>query len=78
GVYEIYPLPQDVNSVKEELEKGGLGILSFEVGFYPDDYVTPQPEAIPMIEKLIGMLEENDDVQNVYHNADLPEDEEED
>lgn len=78
NVYEIYTLPADVNDVKEALEKGGMNILSFESGFYPDDYVTPAAEAIPMIEKLIGMLEENDDVQNVYHNADLPEEEDED
>ncbi len=78
NVYEIYTLPADVNDVKEALEKGGMNILSFESGFYPDDYVTPATEAIPMIEKLIGMLEENDDVQNVYHNADLPEEEDED
>ncbi len=78
NVYEIYTLPADVNDVKEALEKGGMNILSFESGFYPDDYVTPAEEAIPMIEKLIGMLEENDDVQNVYHNADLPEEEDED
>ncbi len=78
NVYEIYTLPADVNDVKEALEKGGMNILSFESGFYPDDYVTPVTEAIPMIEKLIGMLEENDDVQNVYHNADLPEEEDED
>lgn len=78
NVYEIYTLPADVNDVKEALEKGGMNILSFESGFYPDDYVAPAAEAIPMIEKLIGMLEENDDVQNVYHNADLPEEEDED
>lgn len=77
NVYEIYTLPADVNDVKESLEKGGMSILSFESGFYPDDYVAPAKETIPMIEKLIGMLEENDDVQNVYHNADLPETEDE-
>ncbi len=77
NIYEVYTLPQDVNSVKDELEKGGLGILSFEVGYYPDDYINPQPEFVPQIEKLIGMLEENDDVQNVYHNAILPEEDEE-
>ena len=60
---------------KEYLENNGLTVLNSEVGFYPDDYVNPQPEAIPMIEKLINMLEENDDVQNVYHNANLPEEE---
>lgn len=76
-IYEIYTTPNDVATVKENIEKGGLSILSYESGFYPDDYVDPAPENIPMIEKLIDMLEENDDVQNVYHNANLPEEEEE-
>ena len=61
----------------DALEKGGATILSAETGFFPDDYVKPAEEVIPSIEKLINMLDENDDVQNVYHNADLPEDEEE-
>lgn len=77
AIYEIYTGPNDVTTVKENIEKAGLSVLSYESGFYPDDYVDPAPENIPMIEKLIDMLEENDDVQNVYHNANLPEDEEE-
>ncbi len=76
-VYEVYTLPQDLYSVKDALEKGGATILSAETGFFPDDYVKPAEDVIPSIEKLINMLDENDDVQNVYHNADLPEDEEE-
>ena len=77
AIYEIYTGPNDVTTVKENIEKAGLSVLSYESGFYPDDYVDPAPENIPMIEKLIDMLEENDDVQNVYHNANLPEEEEE-
>ncbi|MBR1624731.1 MAG: YebC/PmpR family DNA-binding transcriptional regulator [Clostridia bacterium] len=76
-IYEIDTGPNDVTTVKENIEKAGLSVLSYESGFYPDDYVDPAPENIPMIEKLIDMLEENDDVQNVYHNANLPEEEEE-
>ena len=75
--YEVYTLAQDMSNVKDALESAGAKILSAEVGFFPDDYITPAPDAIPSIEKLIGMLEDNDDVQNVYHNAELPEEEEE-
>lgn len=74
NVYEIYTLPQDKDMVKEYFENNGIIVLSAEIGYYPDDYINPAPEAIPMIEKLIGMLEESDDVQNVYHNANLPDD----
>ena len=36
------------------------------------------PDNLKSIMKMLEMLEENDDVQNVYHNAELPEEEEED
>lgn len=76
-VYEVYTVASDMNAVRTALEGAGCEIISAETGFFPDDYVTPAPEAIPAIEKLIGMLEDLDDVQNVYHNAELPEEEEE-
>lgn len=76
--YEVYTLPNDMSTVKDALESAGATVLSAEVGFFPDDYITPPEDAIAGIEKLIGMLEENDDVQNVYHNAELPEEEEDD
>ena len=77
-VYEVYTMPQDMGKVRDELEKAGCSIISAETGYFPDDYVTPSADALPAIEKLIGMLEDLDDVQNVYHNAELPEEDEED
>ncbi len=77
-VFEVYTLPQDLHVVKEGLEKGGATILSADTGFFPDDFITPAENDIPKIQKLIDMLNENDDIQNVYHNANLPEEEEED
>ena len=35
------------------------------------------PDTIVKIQKMLDLLEENDDVQNVFHNADLPEEEDE-
>ena len=77
GVYEIYTLPQNYTSVRENLEKQGLKILSSDIEMIPENYVTPEETAIPKILNLIDRLEENDDVQNVFHNAVLPEEEEE-
>jgi YebC/PmpR family DNA-binding regulatory protein len=77
NVYEIYTLAGDMNKVRDSLEKQGLTVLSGDIGFFPDIYVDPQQESIPMIIKLIDSLEELDDVQNVYHNANLPEEDEE-
>ena len=78
GVYEIYTLPQNYTAVRENLEKQGLKILSSDIEMIPENYITPEESAIPKILNLIDRLEENDDVQNVFHNAVLPEEEEED
>ena len=77
GVYEIYTLPQNYTAVRENLEKAGLKILSSDIEMVPENYVTPDDAAIPKILNLIDRLEENDDVQNVFHNAVLPEEDEE-
>ena len=78
GVYEIYTLPQDYTAVRENLEKQGLKILSSDIEMIPENFITPEESALPKILNLIDRLEENDDVQNVFHNAILPEEEEED
>ena len=77
GVFEIYTLPQNYTAVRENLEKQGLKILSSDIEMIPENYVTPEESAVPKILNLIDRLEENDDVQNVFHNAVLPEEEEE-
>lgn len=73
-VYEIYTTPNDFSNVREALEKQGLTFLSAEVDKIPQNTVAVTDEdTLSKIQKLLDMLEENDDVQNVYHNADLPD-----
>ncbi len=73
-VYEIYTTPNDFSNVREALEKQGLTFLSAEVDKIPQNTVAVTDEdTLAKIQKLLDMLEENDDVQNVYHNADLPD-----
>ena len=74
----IYTEPNDFSAVRENLEKGGFAFLSADRAMIPGNTVTvDDPELVAKVEKLLDMLEDNDDVQNVYHNADLPEEEEE-
>lgn len=75
-VFEIYCSTQDLFDVAEKLKAGGVTILSQEVDMIPDNEVNPKGHE-ETVKKLINMLDENDDVQNVYHNAILPEEEEE-
>lgn len=78
-VYEIYTAPSDFSAVREELEKQGLTFLSAEVQKIPQNTVAiTDPDILVKVQKMLEMLEDNDDVQNVWHNAELPEEEDED
>lgn len=67
--FEIITLPDDFDAVCEALEKAGVKMLSAEVTKIPQTTVTlSSDEDIKNINKILDMLEEDDDVQNVYHN----------
>ncbi len=77
-VFEILTAPNDFSTVRENLEKQGIVFLSAEVAKIPQNTVAvTDPDTVQKIQKMLDLLEENDDVQNVFHNADLPEEEEE-
>ena len=77
-VYEILTAPSDFSTVRENLEKQGFSFLSAEVQKIPQNTVeVTDPDTIQKIKKMLDLLEESDDVQNVYHNADLPDEDEE-
>ena len=78
-VYEIYTAPTDFSVVREALEAKGLSFLSAEIGMFPQNTVdaTKDEELVEKIEKMLERFDDDDDVQDVYHNATLPEEEEE-
>ena len=65
--FEIYTTPEGFSVVRESLENQGIVIASAEVSLIPQNYVSVGESE--KIEKLLDMLEDNDDVQNVYHNC---------
>lgn len=74
--YEVYTAPSDFSAVREALEQHkDVNIISAEIEMVPQNYVTPEQQFVEKIIKLLDMLESNDDVQNVYHNAELPDEE---
>ena len=78
GYFEVYTNPNDFSTVREALEKQGYTFASAEVTYVPQNYVEVSDEdTILKIKKMLAMLEDLDDVQEVHHNADLPEEEEE-
>lgn len=77
-VFEISTEPDDFSGVREDLEKKGYEFVSAEVEMVPDTYTKiDDPEIAEKMQKMLDLLEDSDDVQNVWHNWDAPEDEEE-
>lgn len=75
-VFEISTDANSVGSVSEELSKKGYGFISAEPVYVPATLTAiDDPEQAAKMEKLLEMLDENDDVQNVWHNWDAPADE---
>ncbi len=73
-VFEISTAPNDLGSVRDALEEKGYSFLSAEVQYVPQTTtVIEDAELQAKMEKLIDMLEENDDVQNIWHNWEMPE-----
>lgn len=73
--FEVMTEPGDVYKVHEALEKAGLKVEEAEVRMIPQNTVTVSGKEAQQVVKLIEVLEENDDVQNVYSNADIPDEE---
>ncbi len=70
-VFEITTSPDSFAAVVAALEEKGYAFLSAEVAMVPQNYVKLENEDdIRNMEKMIELLEEDDDVQNVYHNWD--------
>ena len=77
-VFEIATDPNEIGAVRDVLEAKGYDFISAENEYIPQTMTTiDDEETAAKMEKLIDMLEENDDVQAVWHNWDMPEDEEE-
>ena len=73
-VFEITTEPNDLGAVRDALEEKGYSFLSAEVQYIPQTTTSiDDEELVVKMEKLIDMLEENDDVQEIWHNWEMPE-----
>ena len=73
-VFEITTEPNDLGTVRDALEEKGYAFLSAEVQYIPQTMsAIDDEEMVVKMEKLIDMLEDNDDVQAIWHNWDMPD-----
>ncbi|MCD8309209.1 MAG: YebC/PmpR family DNA-binding transcriptional regulator [Clostridia bacterium] len=76
--YEIFCSPDNFSDVRKYLEEKGVNFLEAEVKMIPQNYVTLDSDKLSTFIKMIDKLQELDDVQDVYHNVEIPEEDEED
>ena len=76
--FEIYTTPAAFSEARKYLEEKGLTFLQAEITMLPQNKITLPQEKLETFLKMLDKLDENDDVQNVYHNVELPEEDEED
>lgn len=70
--YEIYTAPGDFSAVRQALEEAGIEMVEAEVTMIPQTYVELIDEQdIKNFQKTMDLLDDDDDVQNVYHNVEL-------
>ena len=74
-VYEIYTTPDTFDEVRDNLEKAGVTIADSGLDMIPSNYVTLPEDKVATFQKMIDFLEDSDDVQEVYHNVELPDEE---
>ena len=73
-VFEISTNPNELGVVRDALEEKGYSFLLAEVQYVPQTTTEITDEdSMAKMEKLIDMLEENDDVQEIWHNWEMPE-----
>ena len=69
--FEILTDPDDFSDVRQALEDAGVPMAAAEITMIPQTYVELTDETdIKNIQKTLDMLDDDDDVQNVYHNWD--------
>ena len=74
--FEVLTDPNDFSTVREALEKAGIPMAEADVTMIPQNWVDLSDENdIKQLNRTLDLLDEDDDVQNVYHNANLPEEE---
>lgn len=73
-IFTIYTEPEDFSSVRQDLENAGYTFASAEIEMVPDSYTAIEDEKMrENMQKMLDMFEDNDDIQNVWHNWEMPE-----
>jgi YebC/PmpR family DNA-binding regulatory protein len=70
-VYEVLASPNDFHKVKDALDRAKIDLIDSQITHLPGNTVTIDADVTLRFNKLLDALDDNDDIQNVYHNAEL-------
>jgi YebC/PmpR family DNA-binding regulatory protein len=71
--FEVITAPEDFNTVKEAIDNASIPYIVAEITMLPQSTTNLAGKEAEQMVRLMDMLEDNDDVQKVYTNADIPE-----
>lgn len=74
---QVITEPNEHTKMQDELTNKGYNVVSADTELVPDTYVDLTEEQVGKFNRMVDALEDLDDVQEVYHNVNLPDDEEE-
>ncbi len=72
GVWTILTTPQDFATVKDAIEAAGIEVADAEITKIPGNMAAVSADDARKVLNLVDALEDNDDIQKVYTNADIP------
>ncbi len=73
GDFEIYTNPEDFREVKSKIKDAGYMIIDADIRMIPQNTTKLDVDVSRKVLAMIDRLEEHDDVQNVYHNLEIPD-----
>ena len=73
--FEIFCNANEHNILSEKLVANGYNVLNAETTMVPDSFIDLDDEKLPKFMKMIEALEDLDDVQEIYHNVNIPDEE---
>lgn len=68
--FEVITTPEDFQQVRDALEKEDITFASAEIAMIPNTYTNLSSEDEKKMQKMLDMFDDNDDIQEVYHNWD--------
>lgn len=71
GAKDVFTNPEDLGQVKDHLDEAGFAAEAAEVALIPTTKVDLDAESAPKLMRLVDLLEDCDDVQEVYHNGEI-------